>query len=87
MLLKVNKTCEDVFGILSRFIENLLETENLLSSVAVRTKTNLVILKLSFFQFAACSLQGTWDANDVDAPVVSAFSPVSLLVYGDDHSI
>jgi len=41
---KVDKTCLDIFGILQRFIETLLESENLVCSATARTKTALGII-------------------------------------------
>jgi len=37
--------------------------------------------------FRALDIHFSWEAKERDAPVVSAFSSVWLLVYGDNHSV
>jgi len=62
----------------------------LLCSVAGATKSALGDLKLCFNYFALsfCNELGThssWEAKKRDTPVVGAFTPVSLVVNGDDQ--
>jgi len=49
---EVNKTCVDVFGILPRFLQNLLESENVVCCAAAGMKTTLGIIQLWFNYFA-----------------------------------
>jgi len=58
---KVNKTFVYVFGMLPRFLENLLESGNLLCSATAMTKTALGTIQLWFNNFhgiLACSVPG-----------------------------
>jgi len=51
--LEVDKACVDVFGILPRFLKNLLESENSHCNATAWTKTALGIIQLWFSYFAA----------------------------------
>jgi len=62
----------------------------LVSSGTAGTKTALDIIQLWFNYFAssffnALAIYVSREAKERNAPVVGAFSPVSLFVYGDDH--
>ena len=46
--LKVDKTCVDIFGVLPRFLEDLLDSENLVCSATSGAKTVLGILQFWF---------------------------------------
>ena len=59
-------------------------------SAAVGTKTGLSVFQLRFHYFLtsffkAFGMHNSIETKEANAPVVSAFTPVSLLVYGDDH--
>jgi len=45
--------CKEIFGILTRFHETLLQSENLVSIATVGTKTALGVLQLWFNYFVA----------------------------------
>ena len=79
---KVDETCEYVFGMLPGFLENLLESGNLFCSATGAKKTALDVLQLWFSYFALSFFN---EAKQSDAPVVGAFNPVALVVYGDDQ--
>jgi len=51
--LEVDKACVDVFGILPRFLKNLLQNENLVCYAAAGTKSALSIIQVWFNYFAA----------------------------------
>jgi len=75
---------------LPRFLENLLESENLVCNAAAGTKNALGSIRLWFNYFAASYFKAlcyyfSWEAKERNAPVVGAFTPVSLFVYGDNH--
>ena len=53
MLSKINKSCKEIFSILPRFLEDLLQSEDLFHSAATRTKTALAILLFWFHYFSA----------------------------------
>ena len=42
---KINKTCKEIFAILPRFLEDLLQSEDLVRGAATRTKTALALLQ------------------------------------------
>ena len=84
---EVDKTCVYVFGRLPGFIENLLENGNLFCSATGATKTALGVLQLCFNYFALSffnelGIHSSWEDEQRDTPVVGAFTPVSLVVYG-----
>jgi len=80
---EVYKTCIDIFGILPRFLQKLLESGKLVCSATSRTKSALRILQL-------CKAFGTHvsrEAKERDSPVVDAlwvwsphFSNLSFLL-------
>jgi len=85
--LEVNKTW-DVLGIFPRFLENFLESENLVCGATARKKAassrfGSIISRRLFFK--ALGIRLSKETKGRDAPVVSAFTPISLLVYGDNH--
>jgi len=87
---EVDKTCGYVFGRLPGFLEDWLESGNLLCSATAATKTALGVLQLCFNYFAfiffnELGIHSSWEAKERDTPVVDAFNPVSLVVYGDDQ--
>ena len=74
-----------------RMSKIFLESETLVCSVTTGTKTTLGIIQLWFNYFAASLLNAlgiyfSWEAKERNAPVVAAFTPVSFIVYGDDHT-
>jgi len=77
---------------LPRFLD-LMDSEILFCCATAATKTALGITQLWFNYFTlfrGIFLQGTWrtlsrEAKEREAPVVCAFTPVSLSVYRDDH--
>jgi len=81
---EVDKTCVYVFDRLTGFLENFLESGNLFCSATRATKTPLgVLFALSFSN--ELGIYSSWEAKQRDSPVVGAFVPVSLVVYGDDQ--
>jgi len=87
---EVDKTCVYVFGMLPGFLEDWLEIGNLLCSATAATKTALGVLQLCFNYFAlSCfnelGTHSSFEAKERDTPAVGAFTPVSLVVYGDDR--
>ena len=85
---EVDKTCVCVFGRLPGFIENLLESANLFCNAAGATQTALGVRQLCFNFFALSffnkfGIHSSWEAEQRDTPVVGAFTPVSLVVYGE----
>jgi len=87
---KVHKTCVDVFETLPRFLENLLESENLICVDAARTKHVQGIIKLWFNYFNASFFHAlgiyfSRKAEEKNFPVLGAFTSVSLFLYGDNH--
>ena len=88
-MLEVDITCVDIVGIHLRFLKSLV-SESLFCSTTVGTKTALCILQLWLHYFAASffkalGIQLSMESKQTHVPVVSAFAPVSHLVYGDDH--
>jgi len=76
------------FGRLPGFIENLLESANLFCNAAGATQTALGVRQLCFNFFALSffnkfGIHSSWEAEQRDTPVVGAFTPVSLVVYGE----
>ena len=63
MLHEEDKTCVDVFGILPRFLKNLLESENLGCSAMAGTKIALGIIQLWFNYFAASFIKALGNVN------------------------
>jgi len=66
----------------------LIDSKNFVCSATARTKTALDIVQFCFIYFAASLFKALGihffiEAKEQDVPAVSAFSPVSLLVYGD----
>ena len=53
MFFKMNKACKDMFAILPRFIEDLLQSKDLLHGDATGIKTALAILHFYFHYFLA----------------------------------
>jgi len=91
-----NTTNEDLIEYLRnsspKFLERLLECENLVRSATSRTKTALGIIQIWLNYFAACLFKAlgimkhlSREAKDRDALVVSVFSPISIFEYGNDH--
>ena len=85
--LDVDKPCADVFGILPRFLENLLESEHLVFGARTRTRTILGILQRCFNHFAASffkqlGIHFSQEAKESHVPVVNAFSLVPFLCMG-----
>jgi len=85
--LKVDKTCVDIFGVLPRFLEDLLDSENLVCSATSGAKTVLGILQFWF----KCHTAHFYKALDVHFSTEDrerchgVFFHVSPLVYVDDH--
>ena len=50
---KIDKTCKDIFALLPRFFEDLLQSIGLVRGAATRSKTALAILQFSFHYFLA----------------------------------
>jgi len=61
--LEVDKTCVDVFGLLPRFLNNLLESENLVCSATAATTTALGIIQLWFNYFVASFFKALGNVN------------------------
>jgi len=61
--LQVDKTCVKVFGLLPRFLKNLLESEILVCSAMARMKTALGIIQLWFKYFAASFFKALGNVN------------------------
>jgi len=57
--LEVDKKCVDVFDILPRFVENLLQSENLVCNATAMTKSTLDIVQILFKLFRGIYFQGT----------------------------
>jgi len=76
-LLVIDITCVDIFGILPRFLENLLENENVVCSAAAQDENNThppAWVQL----FRGTFLKGTWHAifqraKERDALVISTY--------------
>jgi len=73
MLLDVDKTCADIFDILARFLENLLESENSAYNATTGAKTALGITQLWFNHFMASffealGLHFSREAEERDVP-------------------
>jgi len=81
MLSRGSQKCVDVFGILPRFPENLLVSEDLVCGATAGTKAALGIVQLWFDYFAASFFKvlGIYFFREAQvnfSPVVDAFAPV-----------
>jgi len=91
-LLAINRRPSTLYSSnIPAFIENLVESENLVCSDRAGMKTALGIIHPWFIYFKASSQKAlgvhlSREAKERDAPVFSAFSPASLLMYRDDPS-
>jgi len=79
-----------VFGMLPRFLENVMESGILFCCATAATKTALCITQLWFNYFAASFYKAlgvhfSREAEERNGPVFRALTPVSLSVYRDDH--
>ena len=77
---KVDKSWIDVFGMLPRFLKNLLESGNLLCSATAATKTALGTTQLFQLFSRHLGIHSSWEAKQKDAAVVGLFTPVSLFL-------
>ena len=82
---KVDKSWIDVFGMLPRFLKNLLESGNLLCSATAATKTALGTTQLFELFSRHLGIHSSWVAKQRDAAVVGSLTPISLSVDGDDQ--
>ena len=54
---KIDKACKEIFAILPRFLEDLLQSEDLVRGAAIRTKIALTIFQFWFHKFSAFPLK------------------------------
>ena len=88
---KIDKACKEIFAILPRFLEDLLQRENLVRGAATRTKTALTIFQFWFhyfsaFPFNAFGIYFPWQTEEWYPSVVCTLLAISFFEYQNRHT-
>ena len=88
---KIDKVCKETFAILPRFLEDLLQSEDLVRGAATRTKTALTIFQFWFhyfsaFPFKAFGIYFPWQTKEWYPSVVCTLLAISFLEYRNNHT-
>ena len=84
--------CKAIFAILPRFLEVMLQSEDLFRGATTRTKTALAILQFWFyyfseFPFKACGIFFSWQTREWYPSVVCSLLVIFFLEDRNNHTI
>ena len=88
---KIDKASKEIFAILPRFLEDWLQSEDLVRGAATRTKIALTTFQFWFhyfsaFPFKAFGIYFAWQTKEWYPSVVCALLAISFLEYRNNHT-
>ena len=85
-MLKIDKAGKKIFAILPKFLEDLLQSKDMVHGAATRTKTALAIFQFWFHHFSAFGIYFPGQTKEWNPSAVCALLAISFLEYRNNHT-